>query len=393
MSATFDDAYDRTATRSTKWDAYETYLKVPSGPDVLPMWVADMDFPAPDFLTDAVRDLADKGDFGYFAHVDTMCDAIVWWMQTRHNWTVDPAHITPVLSLGNAIAMAIQTWSNPGDAVAIMTPVYHEFASKIARNGRTVTELPLLTDGPRFEMDLAAWETRLTGKERILLLCSPHNPGGRVWSASELDGVAAFCARHDILLVSDEVHHDIVLPGETFTPTAHVLAGHNVRFVAMTSASKTFSIAGSRLGTVIIADQALRNAFRHTVHCSDIAPNLLGTVLTRAAYSPQGAAWVDDMNAYIAGNVAAFKAAIDTIPGAKMSDLEGTYLAWVDFSGTGLNDADLWARVTGEAKIVPSPGLPFGTGGSQGLRFNLGTQRANVLEAGERLKRAFSDLQ
>jgi cystathionine beta-lyase len=389
---TFDQTFDRLKTRSSKWTALEDAFGL-TGEDLLPMWVADMDFLAPDFLTRAVRDLAEAGDFGYFNHTDSYLESVAWWATTRHGWKIEPGWITPAASLGNAIAFAIQTWSKPGDGVAIFSPVYHEFSKKIRKNGRTLTELPLREEDGRFTLDFDRFDTMMCGTEKILILSSPHNPGGRVWSPDELRAIADFAERHDLILISDEVHNDLILPGYSHQVTALAAPEISPRLVTMTSASKTFSIAGSRLGAVIIADARLRGQFTDTVSRADLYPNLLGIALSRAAFSPEGAAWVDALLPYLAANFKAFRSGLETIPGALVHRLEGTYLTWVDFSGTGMTDAELWARATGQARVVPSPGPAFGTGGSGGLRFNLGTQRARIDDAVDRLTRAFADLQ
>lgn len=388
----FDETFDRVATRSSKWTALESAFGL-SGDDLLPMWVADMDFRPPAFLTQAVLGLAEAGDYGYFNHTGSYLEAVAWWARTRHGWEIDPGWITPTASLGNAIAFAIQTWSRPGDAVAIFTPVYHEFSGKIRKNGRVVTELPLLAEDGRFTLDFDRYDGLLCGHEKLLLLSSPHNPGGRVWRADELRAIAEFARRHDLVLVSDEVHNDLILPGYTHVPTAMAAPDVAPRLVTMTSASKTFSIAGTRLGAVIIGDATLRGQFADTVRRADLAPNLLGVTLSRAAFSPDGAAWLDALMGYLAGNYEVFRAGVGEIPGALVHRLEGTYLAWVDFTGTGMSDDELWARATVKARVVPSPGPAFGTGGSGGLRFNLGTQRARVEDAVSRLAGAFADLQ
>ncbi|GKY86925.1 MalY/PatB family protein [Sinisalibacter aestuarii] len=388
----FDEIYDRVATRSSKWTLMASGFGITDA-ETLPMWVADMDFRAPSFLSDAVREVAEAGDFGYFAHTDTYREAAAWWSKTRHGWEISPDRIINTASLGNAIAFAIQTWSTPGDAVAIFTPVYHEFAMKIRKNGRTVTELPLVAADGRFTLDFDACEARMTGRETMLLLASPHNPGGRVWTVDELRAIADFAARHDLVLVSDEIHNDIVMPGFTHVPTALAAPDARSRLVTMTSASKTFSIAGTRLGAVIIEDDRLHRQYANIVNRADLYPNLFGVVLSRAAYSPEGAAWVDQLVGYLAENNALFHERISAIPGTLVHELQGTYLAWVDFSRLGMTDEELWRRVTQKARVLPSPGPNFGTGGEGGLRFNLGTQRARVEEAADRLVAAFADLQ
>jgi len=388
----FDEIHDRVATGSSKWTLLEAEFGI-KGDDVIPMWIADMDFKAPAFLTDAVRAAADAGDFGYFANLGSYLDAVCWWSKSRHGWHIDPDWIINTASIGNAVAFAIQTWSQPGDAVAIFTPVYHEFARKIRKNDRVVTELPLVVRDDRFALDFESYEGCMTGREKILLLCSPHNPGGRVWSAEELWSIADFAARHDLVLVSDEIHNDIIMPGYAHVPTALAAPNATPRLVTMTSASKTFSIAGTRLGAVIIEDETLRGQFADTVRRADLAPNLFGVVVSRAAFSPEGAAWVDELVEYLAGNFELFRKGVSEIPGASIHKLEGTFLAWVDFSRLGMSDAELWRRVTERARLVPSPGPAFGSGGEGGLRFNLGTQRSRVEAAANRLVEAFADLQ
>jgi cysteine-S-conjugate beta-lyase len=388
----FDELHDRVATGSSKWTLLEGEFGI-KGDDVIPMWIADMDFKAPAFLSDAVHAAADAGDFGYFANIGSYLDAVCWWSQSRHGWSIVPDWIINTASIGNAVAFAIQTWSEPGDSVAIFTPVYHEFARKILRNDRVVTELPLVVRNDRFTLDFESYEGRMTGREKILILCSPHNPGGRVWSAEELQAIADFASRHDLVLVSDEIHNDIIMPGYRHVPTALAAPEATPRLVTMISASKTFSIAGARLGAVIIEDEALRSQFANTVRRADLAPNLFGVVLSRAAFSPAGAAWVDELTGYLAGNYEVFRKGLLEIPGVSIHKLEGTYLAWVDFSRLGMTDDELWRRVTEIARLVPSPGPAFGSGGEGGLRFNLGTQRARVEAAVERLLDAFADLQ
>jgi cysteine-S-conjugate beta-lyase len=388
----FDEIHDRVATGSSKWTLLEAEFGI-KGDDVIPMWIADMDFKAPAFLNDAVHAAADAGDFGYFANLESYLDAVCWWSKSRHGWNIDPDWIINTVSIGNAVAFAIQTWSRPGDAVAVFTPVYHEFARKIRKNDRVVTELPLVVRDDRFVLDLEGYEECMTGREKILLLCSPHNPGGRVWSVEELRSIADFAARHDLVLVSDEIHNDIIMPGYAHVPTALAAPDATPRLVTMTSASKTFSIAGARLGAVIIEDAALRKQFADTVRRADLGPNLFGVVLSRAAFSPEGAAWVDALVDYLAGNFEIFRKGLSEIPGVSIHKLEGTFLAWVDFSRLGMSDAELWRRVTENARLVPSPGPAFGSGGEGGLRFNLGTQRARVEDAVDRLVGAFADLQ
>ncbi len=387
----FDEEIDRMGTHSVKWDMMEPIYGV-SAQDGLSMWVADMDFRPPDCVQAAVQRMADHGIYGYYGDDAGYRAAIQWWMAERHGWQIAPDWIFSTHGLVNGTGLCVQTYTDPGDGVVLMTPVYHAFARVIKAAGRDVVECPLaLTDG-RYEMDFDAWDAQMTGRERMLILCSPHNPGGRVWTRSELEGVAAFCQRHDLILVSDEIHHDLVMPGHTHIPMA-TLDGLAERLVMMTATTKTFNIAGSHIGNVIIPDDALRARFAATMGALGISPNSFGLFMAEAAYSPEGAAWVDELVVYLDGNRQAFDAAVKDIPGLASMPMESTYLAWVDFAGTGMERDEFTKRVEQEAKIAANHGPTFGLGGESFLRFNFATPRARVIEAGERLARAFGDLQ
>jgi cystathionine beta-lyase len=233
----------------------------------------------------------------------------------------------------------------------------------------------------------------MTGAEKIFILCSPHNPGGRVWTQTELRRVADFCIKHDLILVSDEIHHDLVMPGQRHIPMALAAPDIANRLVMMTATTKTFNIAGAHIGNVIIADDALRARFATRHLAMGISPNSFGMHMATAAYSPEGAAWVDALTAYIAGNAAVLDQGLNAIPGVRSMALEGTYLAWVDFSGTGMAQDEFTQRVQKGAKIAVNHGGSFGMGGESWLRFNIATPRARVIEAVRRMQKAFADLQ
>ncbi|WP_372884994.1 MalY/PatB family protein [Shimia sp.] len=389
----FDEIIDRHGTKSSKWDLMEKAFGVPAK-DGLAMWVADMDFRAPEFLQEAMRGLIDKANYGYFCGVEDLYQAVGWWMQTRHGWAIDPDWITTTYGLGNAIAMALQTYTDPGDTVVTFTPVYHEFEVKIAKTGRVNLQLPLSRqDDGTYAMDFDAYEAQMTGAEKMLIISSPHNPAGRVWTTAELGQIADFCIRHDLLLISDEIHCDLVLPGHRHVPM-HVAAPQiEDRLLMMTSASKTFNIAGARLGCVIIPDADLRSRYQAFHRGLDMNPNLLGVELTRAAYCPEGADWVDALTAYLAGNAALFNARVSEIPGVSAMPMQSTYLAWVDFAGAGMGREELHDRIYKRARIAATPGHTLGKGGESFMRFNVAMPRANIELACDRLAEAFADLQ
>lgn len=387
----FDDIINRFGTHSSKWDMMEKLYDVPAS-EGLAMWVADMDFRAPQCVQDAVAALHDHGIYGYYGDDAAYRAAICWWMQNRHDWAVDPQAIFTTHGLVNGTAMCVDTFTQPGDGVVLMTPVYHAFAKIIRANGRRVVECDLAYENGQYSMDFDAWDAQLDGSEKMLILCSPHNPGGRVWTRDELEGVAAFAQRHDLILVSDEIHHDLVFSGAKHTAMA-LIDGIQDRLIMMTATTKTFNIAGSHSGNVIIPDPALRAKFGARMMALGLSPNSFGLHMAQAAYSPEGAAWVDELVAYIDGNRAIFDAGINAIPGLKSMPLQATYLAWVDFSGTGMPREDFTARVEKQAKIAVNHGPTFGSGGQDFLRFNLATPRALVEQAVTRMQAAFADLQ
>ncbi len=388
----FDTAVNRFGTHSNKWDSMEALYGVPAK-DGIAMWVADMDFRPPHCVQVALEKMLAHGIYGYYGDDAEYLDAIRWWMQNRHGWAVDRAAIFTTHGLVNGTAMCVDTFTKPGDHVVLTTPVYHAFARVIKGAGRGVTECPLAVVDGRYQMDFTAWETLLTGRETMMILCSPHNPGGRVWSLEELRAVADFCVRHNLILVSDEIHHDVLMPGQKHCVMANAAPEIADRLVMMTATTKTFNIAGAHVGNVIIADPVLRARFAARMNAMGISPNSFGIFMATAAYSPEGAAWVDALVEYLDGNRKIFDAGINAIPGLHSMALEATYLAWVDFSGTGMAQAEYIARVQKQAKIAANHGTPFGAGGETYMRFNLACPRSLVIEAVARLQAAFADLQ
>ena len=387
----FDDIIDRRGSHCVKWDMMEQLYGVPADTG-LAMWVADMDFRPPQCVLDAVQGQVDHGVMGYFGDDSKYKAAINWWMQTRHGWEVDPAWIFTTHGLVNGTAMCVDAFTNPGDGVVLFTPVYHAFAKVINAAGRKVVECEMSVNEGRYAMDFDAYEAQMTGDEKMVILCSPHNPGGTVWTKAELQAVAHFAKRHDLIRVSDEIHHDLVMPGNTHTPMS-LIEGITDRLVMMTATTKTFNIAGSHSGNVIIQDPDLRARFSARMMALGLSPNSFGLFMATAAYSPQGAEWVDNLVEYLDGNRKLFDEGINAIPGLSSMNLEATYLSWVDFDGTGMSREDFTKRVEQDAQIAVNHGPTFGQGGDSFLRFNIATPRARVQEAVERMAKAFSDLQ
>lgn len=391
MTINFDEIIDRRGTNCARWDKMEDLFGV-SPEDGISMWVADMDFRPPQSVQDALVEMVDHGVYGYSYDPEGFPNAVAEWMRTRHGWTIDPDRMMTTHGLLSGVGIAIQAFSEPGDGVIIFTPVYHVFHSLIKTNGRNVVQSEMKQVDGHYEMDLDTLETQLDGSERILLFCSPHNPGGRVWSREELRAVADFCKAHDLILISDEIHHDLVYPGAKHTIMSLAAPEHADRIVVCAAPTKTFNIAGAMTGMTFIEDPALHAKFRALYASVTPSQNGIGVRMSKAAYSG-GAGWLDALIAYLDENRRIFDAGVNTIPGVQSMALQSTYLSWVDFSGTGMNAEELSHRAGSVARIAANKGPTFGKGGETWLRFNFATRRALVEEAVERLQKAFGDLQ
>ena len=388
----FDEVIDRRGTHSSKWDTMEELYGV--SPDSgLSMWVADMDFRAPKIIQEKLHGINSHGIYGYYGDYKEYNNSIKWWMKNRHNWEIDTSWIFTTHGLVNGTGLCIDAFTKPGDGIILFTPVYYQFSNLVEAARRKVVECPLKLIDNHYHFDFVEYERNLSGDEKMVILCSPHNPGGRVWTKNELQEVAKFAKKHNLVLVSDEIHHDLVYPNKNHTVMPIADPSVCDRLVMMTATTKTFNIAGAHSGNVIISNPNLRQKFSQRIKALGISPNSFGLFMATAAYSPEGAEWLDELLHYIDGNRVIFDKEVNKIPGLSSMPLEGTYLAWVDFSGTGMEEEEFIYRVQEKAKIAVNHGSTFGTGGEKYLRFNLATPRTLVAEATKRLKDAFSDLQ
>lgn len=385
----FDELIDRRNTHCMKWDSMQQFYGV--SPDTgLAMWVADMDFRPPSAVTTALETEIAQGVHGYFGDESAYQAAICQWMEQRHQWSVNPEWIKTVHGLVAGTALCLQAFTQVGDGVILFTPVYHAFARTIKANQRQVVESPLKIDAAGlYRMDLNALEQQLQGHETMLILCSPHNPGGRVWSVAELQALAAFCLKHELLLVSDEIHHDLVFKGYKHTVMPLAAPAIRDRLIMLTATTKTFNIAGGLTGNAIIENPELRNQFSQAMLAAGSSPNRFGVLVSTAAYL-HGETWLEGLLEYLDGNRRLFDLGIQSINGLKSMRLEATYLAWVDFSDTGLNPQQVIDKVQNEAGIAASYGSTFGSGGETYLRFNLATPRSRIEQALERLQAVFN---
>lgn len=388
IAMNFDEVIDRKGTHCLKWDMMESICGV-SADTGIAMWVADMDFRPPEVAGKALTRMLHQGIIGYFGDDRAYLDAIAWWMQNRHGWDVDPSWIFSTHGLVNGAALCVDAFSRPGDGVVLFTPVYHAFSRILRHAGRRIVECPLDIQQGLYRLDMTKFDRLIKGDETLAILCSPHNPGGRVWSHGELREIASFCERHDLILVSDEIHHDLIMPGHQHIPMPIAAPESRHRLVMMTAATKTFNLAGIHTGNVIIPDPVLRQTFAQRMQALAISPNSFGMFLAEAVYSQEGADWVDALMHYIDENRRLFDYRIAQIPGLQSMRLEATYLAWVSFAETGLERDDICRRIEQNAQIAVNRGVTFGAGGEDFHRFNLATPRSVLTAALDRLERVF----
>ncbi len=391
MEFDFDRRIDRRGTNSQKWDEMERRYGVPAD-DGIAMWVADHDFAAPPAVNETLKNIAEHGVHGYFGNEAPYLAAIQHWMGSRHDWPVAADWILSFHGLVHAISTAVQAFSEPGDGVILFSPVYHAFHRVIRANGREVLESPLVTADGQYQMDLDALEAALTGSEKIVIISSPHNPGGRVWSPEELRALAEFCARHDLLLISDEIHHDLVFPGHRHTVAPLAAPDHLDRLIVVSAPSKVFNLAGNYNGQAIIPDPGLRRRLTEVRNANGFGMNRISALMTTAAYA-HGGPWVDALVDYLDENRRIFEDRMNAIPGVRAMPLQATFLEWVDFSGTGMAPEEFIRRIEQDARVAANHGGTFGIGGETFLRFNIGLPRATMRDALERIETAFSDLQ
>ena len=387
----FDKIHNRIGTNSDKWDSLKSLYGL-SPDEAIPMWVADMDFQAPEAVNIAMREMVDRGIYGYAREDDDYRAAICGWMERRHKWKVQPDSLFSVHGIVNAISLAIQAYTAPKDGIIIFSPVYHAFARVIKASGRRLIESPLVkgTSG-KYKMDLEAISNSLNGNVRMVILCSPHNPGGRVWVRDELEELAAFAERHKLIIISDEIHHDLVYTGYSHIPFEKAVPSAQSYLITLTSTTKTFNIAGMHTGNVIISDEKLRIQFKKVLVELAISPSSFGVAMTTAAYNG-GEEWLDRLLVYLSGNKTLFDSRINEIRGLVSMPLEATYLCWVNYQALNMSLSEYKKKIESVTKVAASYGETFGRGGEGHLRFNIATPKKVLDSALDRLQNAFTKI-
>jgi len=387
MAYDFDTVIDRHGTDSVKWDFQEHFTGMTG---LLPLWVADMDFPAPSEILGAIRRRVDHPVFGYVREPDSYYEAAAAWLARRHGWTVRREWMVSSPGVLPGLSAAILAFTRPGDGIVIQPPVYHPFAMRVKSNGRRVVENPLLLRDGAWHMDLDGLEKVIDQGTRMLILCSPHNPVGRVWERETLAGLAEICRARGVLIVSDEIHGDLVMPGHRHTPIASLSESSAANTVTLVAATKTFNIAGLGGSLSIVRDESRRTAFEAQQYALFSAPNAVAVAASEAAWR-HGGPWLEELLVYIQGNYALLKDFLAAkLPAVRTFPLEGTYLALLDMRGLGLTEASLKERLLRDARVWLDDGAKFGRGGECMQRLNLACPRSVLVEGLERMAGAFS---
>lgn len=387
MPVDFDTVPNRRGTNCFKYD-FAREMGMPE--DVLPLWVADMDFPTAPAVLERLHALAEHGIFGYTGVKDAYFSAVHNWYAQRFGWETQRSWLVTTPGVVFAIAIAIRAFTQKGDAILIQQPVYYPFANKVTENDRQLVVNPLILKNGRYEMDFADMERKIADNHvKMLLLCSPHNPVGRVWTKEELLRVGEICQKHGVLVVSDEIHADFTYAGHTHRVFASVKSEFADFTITCTAPSKTFNLAGLQNSNIFIPNRQLRHAYKKELSaCGCGGTNCMGMAACQAAYEA-GADWLEQLKQYLAGNLAYVRQFLrEKLPDIALIEPEGTYLVWLDLRKLGLTEQQQRQLIVQDAKLWLDTGTLFGQGGEGFERINIACPRATVEQAMQRLERA-----
>ena len=384
MKYDFDSVNNRVGTNSVKWDIH---------PDVIPLWVADMDFQVLPEIKEALSRRVEQGIFGYTEVPESYYEAIINWFDRRHHWHIDRSWILYTSGVIPATAAALKAFTLPGEKELIQTPVYNCFFSSIANCGCEPVENELVREGNTYRIDFADFEKKCADpKTTVFLLCNPHNPAGRVWTKDELERMNEICMRHDVKVISDEIHCELIMPGYTFVPFASISEACADNSVILNSPTKNFNIAGLQIANIICKNREWLRRIDRAVNINETCDvNPFGVIALQEAYN-KGAEWIDELNAYLYDNYKALKDFFhEELPKLEVLKLEGTYLVWVDITALEFTSDEVADKLLKEAKVWVNSGTMYGRKAGQGyLRINIATPRATLMEGLKRMGRLLS---
>ena len=381
----FDEGIERRGTNCVKWDVPFVTS------DVMPMWIADMDFEIAPAITKRLEEIAGQGAFGYQFLSDQYYEAVMSWMRRRHGLELKKEEICYVPNVVMGLSFAVQAVSEPGDEIIIMTPVYGPFFKVVCDNDRVLLECSLKNDNGYYTMDFDDFESRITPKTKAVILCNPHNPSGRVWRREELQAFADICMKHDLYIISDDIHSELITEGYRHTFISSLSKEVRERCIICTSPSKAFNLASIHVANCFVFNEALQKKYKDILERSHAAENnAFAEAALLGAYN-DSEDWLDELNQYINGNLEYFVDFIKReIPSLTVCKPEGTYLVWVDFRKTEIPSVELHDYLLEECHIAVNDGNFFGKLGDGFARFNLACPRATVVKALEELKNKFA---
>ena len=385
MNTGFDEIIPRRGTNSYKWDT-------PEEENILPMWVADMDFRTAPAIVKALQKRVEHGIFGYTKVPAAYYDSIVNWFGRRHSWSIKPEWIIYTTGVVPALSAIIKAATVPGDRVLVQTPVYNCFFSSIRNNGCEPVANPLIYANETYRTDFADLEKKAADPQvKLMLLCNPHNPAGRVWTRQELIRIGEICLRHNVLVVTDEIHCELVFPGHTYTPFSSISADFRMHSVTCTSPSKAFNLAGLQIANIISADEHMRTKIDKAINIHEVCDvNPFGVEALIAAYK-HGEEWLEELQHYLYGNYNHLKTFFsEHFPQLPVTKLEGTYLVWIDCRTLKLSSREIENRLLEKGNIRVNAGCIYGEDGEGFIRINIACPRQTLTEGLNRLKRALN---
>lgn len=387
MIYNFDEIIPRKGTNCIKYDALETIFK---SPDLLPLWVADMDFRTPDFIMEAIRERAQHDILGYTFKPDSYFEAVIGWMRRRHGWEIQREWISSSPGVVAGLTMGIETFSKPGNGVVVQPPVYFPFFDSVKGTKRKLIENPLKLVNGRYTFDLDDLKAKIDSNTKLLLLCNPQNPGGMVWTREELEGLANVCMENNIMIISDEIHSDLIYKEHRHIPLATISEEVKNNCMITMAPSKTFNVAGLASSLVIIPDKNKFARYERHLGVGHLGMgNIFGSIALEAAYT-YGDNWLDEMLTYLWDNYLLLENFIEkNLPRVKVMKPEGTYLVWLDFTDYNMKNDELMKFTIEQAQLALNDGGRFGTGGDGWLRINIGCPRSILEQALNRLEKAF----
>lgn len=387
----FDQVINRRDTNSTKWDMMGAIYQIEDTSDILPMWIADMDFAAPEVVTNAIRDRLEHPVLGYAVADDMTTGTFVNWVEKRHNWTIEKDWVLYHSGVVPAIASIVETYTKPKDKILITPPVYPPFTNVPIALKREMEECVMVEKEGHYLLDFEAFE-KSAAKEavKLFILCNPHNPGGIVWSEDDLREMLRICAKHDVLILSDEIHADLIFDGQKHIPLAKIAGEEAARVITCMAPTKTFNLAGVQVAMMVVSDDSMRDKLlQNAASHGQMGPNIFAIDALKAVYT-EGEEWLTELLSYVSANMDLVIEQIPAaVPGIKIAKPQGTYLLWIDYRDTGLEEREVMERLVHTGKLALDPGSKYGESGRGFVRMNVACSKATVQDGIERFIKAF----